>query len=324
MVVLSADPWSPEYGMGFEVSVADLELPRADPFVETTDWTAPRIPPRRAHGPVCFVDGVRRVEVRLMAEEGGRRVPGLFGSYAVGSVHCDGAATFGEHRVGRALVLGGGISYPPVEVPCGAMPLFFEIAADARTDPNGPLDRLQLLMRDAEDALASHLLLGGSDLVLADGPLRLKEAVHGPVVGVVKRSQRQYLEPGQEALLARLAPGQRTPVFGLLDQAGVLHGYSWYARITRLRRPWHDHTGLVRCELRADHGLEGAVRLADRVTTLLPRYAGRIGDPRTPQNLAPVAGLETWLRHRMGDRAMVRRAVVAWLAGSNDREGERV
>jgi hypothetical protein len=321
MVVLSADPWSPEYGMGFEVSVADLELPRADPFVETADWSRPLVPPTQGEAPVWFVDGVRRVEVRLIAEDGGRRVPGLFGSYAVGSVACNAAATFGEHRIGRALVLGGGISHPPVTVPCGAAPLGFDVVADARTDPNGPLDRLQLLMREAEDALASHLLVGGADLVLADGPLRLKEPVEGPVVGVVKRSQRQYLEPEEESLLSRLAQGERTPVFGLLDRTDALHGYSWYTRVAGLRRPWHDHTGLVRCEVRAVHRLDGAIRLADRVSAILPRYAGRAADPRTPQNLAPVAALESWLRHRMGDRGMVRRSVVAWLAGSNEREG---
>ena len=42
-----------------------------------------------------FVDGVRRIELRLEASLDGRRVPGLFGSFAVGSVCSDGAATFG-------------------------------------------------------------------------------------------------------------------------------------------------------------------------------------------------------------------------------------
>jgi hypothetical protein len=61
-------------------------------------------------------------------------------------------------------------------------------------------------------------------------------------------------------------------------------------------------------------GLPASLQLADRVSAFLPDYAGRPADPRTPQNLAPVAGLESWLRHRMGDRAMIRRALVAWLA----------
>jgi len=33
-----------------------------------------------------------------------------------------------------------------------------------------------------------------------------------------------------------------------------------------------------------------------------------------PQNLTPVGGLETWLRHRMGDRALIRRGLLAWLS----------
>ena len=52
----------------------------------------------------------------------------------------------------------------------------------------------------------------------------------------------------------------------------------------------------------------------DGVTALLPAYAGRAGDPRTPQNLVPVAGLEAWLRHRIGDRGIIRRSLLAWLA----------
>jgi hypothetical protein len=54
--------------------------------------------------------------------------------------------------------------------------------------------------------------------------------------------------------------------------------------------------------------------IADRVTALLPGFAGRASDPRTPQNLVPVAGLETWLRHRIGDSRLIRRALLEWLA----------
>ena len=61
--------------------------------------------------------------------------------------------------------------------------------------------------------------------------------------------------------------------------------------------------------MRAGVGLDEAVAMADRVTALLPAFAGRPSDPRTPQNLAPVAALEGWLRHRMGNRAIVRRAL---------------
>ena len=170
-------------------------------------------------------------------------------------------------------------------------------------------------MREQEEAVAAALLFRGAELVLVDGPLRLgtDSTSPSPLVGLIKRFARRYLDPEQEELLGRLGPGERTPLFGLMDQEAELRGYSWYTRIAPVRPPWHDHAGIVRCETRAGVRLEGAVRLADRVTMLLPRYAGRPSDPRTPQNLAPVAGLETWLRHRMGDRAMVRRALVAWL-----------
>ena len=56
-----------------------------------------------------------------------------------------------------------------------------------------------------------------------------------------------------------------------------------------------------------------AVGLADRVSASLPAFAGRATDPRTPQNLAPVAGLESWLRRRMGDARMIRRSLLAHL-----------
>ena len=55
--------------------------------------------------------------------------------------------------------------------------------------------------------------------------------------------------------------------------------------------------------------------LADRVTALLPVFAGRAADARTPQNLVPVAGLEGWLRHRLGHVGMVRRALLERLCG---------
>ncbi len=312
MVVLRADPWSPEYGMGFQAAGQERPM-SADPFIERSDWSRPTIPSAAAPRSLVFVDGVRRVEMRLLAQDGDRRVSGLFGSYAVGAVVCDGRATFGDHRVCRAIILGGGMPPQPVVIPCGSAMLTFDAEVEAGTDPNQPLDRLQNLMRHAENSLASLLIAGGAPLVLADGPLNLIQPGDLPVVGVVKRFVRRYLEVEQEALLARLVPGERTPLFGLLDQDGVIRGFSWYARLVPLRPPWHDQSGIVRCEVRAGVGLGDAISMADTVTAALPAYAGRASDPRAPQNLAPVGGLEAWLRHRLGDRAYIRRALQRWL-----------
>jgi uncharacterized protein len=312
MVTLRADPWAPEYGMGFDVPVDETPA-LADPFVETQDWTAPIVPPTMAPAAIWFVDGVRRVELRLLADEGQVRAPALFGSFAVGTVRCDGRAMFGEHRVERAVIAACGLTLPRVDVRTGTVTLSYEPATEARSDPNAPLERLQALMRDAENALAGKLAASGAGLVLVDGPLRLGDAVAGPVVGVIKRLVRRYLEPDHDRLLAGLRPGERTPLFGLIDQQGAVRGYSWYTRIAPMRPAWHDQAGIVRCEVRPAVAVEGATLLADRVSGMLPRFAGRPSDPRAPQNLAPVGGLETWLRHRMGHSGLIRRALTEWL-----------
>jgi hypothetical protein len=302
-----------EYGMGFQ---AALEEPahRADPFVETSDWSRPVRP--RIEGPrtVWFVDGVRRVDVRLIVENDTRRVPGLFGSYAVGAVRCNTRAEFGPHDVVRAIVTGGGLRPERIEVPCGAERLEFEAAVSNEDRPDAPLVRLQDLMREREAALAAEVAGGGTELVLVDGPLSLRDPTRAPVVGVVKRFARRYLEDEQERLLSALQEGERTPVFGLELPDQALERYAWYSRLVPLRSPWHDHAGIVRCEVPAGIGVDTALRLADFVTALLPRFAGRPSDPRAPQNLAPVGGLETWLRHRMGHAGIVRRAVLEWLS----------
>src|SRR5439155_23169110 len=125
-----------EYGMGFEAAeeLPEETLPRADPFVESEDWSHPRTPSVAPPAEVWFVDGVRRVDLRLVADDGARRAQGLFGSYAVGSVHCDGQAVFGEHRVCRAVVLAGGLVPEPVEAAVGRTTVRFEPATATGAD----------------------------------------------------------------------------------------------------------------------------------------------------------------------------------------------
>ena len=314
MLRLRADPWMPEYGMGFDVRIE--EPPEdVDPFVETEDWSAPRGPGRVERVPLWFVDGVRRTELRLIADSETRRVRGLLGSFGVGAVRCGDAATFGDHEVGRALVLGSGERGERLEVRCGAGTLVFEPHSTPGTEPDDPLVALQHLMREAEGNLAARLADDSDAVVLVDGPLSpplRRGTTRCPVVGVVKRFGRDYLEPEQNQLLPRLRAGERSPLFAF--SAREVRRYAWYARVADLRGPWHDHAGLVRCEARGTLDLAEAEELADRVTSYLPAFAGRPQDPRTPQNLLPVAGLETWLRHRLADAALVRRALLAYLA----------
>jgi hypothetical protein len=317
VLVLRADPWAPDHGMGFDAAGQDEPAAEVDASVESARWSAP-LPCPPTESIALFVDGVRRAELRLVAEDGGKRVVGLFGSYAVGTVVCDGRATFGEEQVCRSVVLAGGMVPARVELEVGSERLAYEPATDQRQDPNAPLDRLQRLMREAEANLAVRTVIPGG-VALVDGPLNFYEEPGDSVVGVIKRFVRRYLGPEEESLLARLGPGERTPVFALLDRAGAPRWYSWYSRVSPTRPPWHDHAGIVRCEVGAGVGPDRAVELAGLICGILPAYAGRASDPRTPQNLTPVAALEARLRHRMGDFGLIRRALLEMLS---DRELE--
>ena len=50
--------------------------------------------------------------------------------------------------------------------------------------------------------------------------------------------------------------------------------------------------------------------LADLSARYLPRFASDPArDPRAPQNLYPIGGLEARLRHLLGDPSLIRRAI---------------
>ena len=121
MVTLRADPWSPDYGGDVEATLAAGEGTeiQVDPTIETTDWSQAIVPGGVPSGPLLFVDGVRRVDLRVLAEDGGRRAWGLAGSYAVGAVRSDGRATFEPAVVGRILAIGAAIASPDLEVRVG-------------------------------------------------------------------------------------------------------------------------------------------------------------------------------------------------------------
>jgi uncharacterized protein len=309
MVTLRADPWSPDYGGDVEATLAAGEGTeiQVDPTIETADWSHAIVPSIGPPGPLIFVDGVRRVDMRVLAEDGGRRAWGLAGSYAVGAVRSDGRATFEAAVVGRVLALGGAIESADLVVQAGAAgQIAFRAIAVPGDDPEAPLQVLQNEMRDAEGRLAAALEPSG--LVLADGPLHYPHGPEAAVVGIAKRMVTTYLVDEPAALLSRLVPGERTPLFALGRQ--ILDRFAWYQRLIELQEPWHDLSGLVRCEVRMALGIARARELADRVAVELPRFAGRPGiDPRAPQNLTPVGALESELRRRLGNPELLRRAI---------------
>jgi hypothetical protein len=311
-MVLRIDPWDPEYGASVELDET-LEPPVGlDLEVEQPgDW-APVAPGGLAELPCCaFVDGVRRIEARLFAEEGGAEAPGLAGSWAVGAAWSTRPPGVDEIVVGRELVVGGGLQPPGMTVILGRSLLEFASRSIPGVAPLDPLRGLQNAMRSAEAALAQRLHeSGAAELVICDGPLSY--FAEGPVVGMIKRQSRSYLDADRTRVLGLLRAGERTPIFKFGAHGREL--YSWYLRLTDHRPIEGAMAGVARLEVAARIGLAGAQELASLAGAVLPRFAAQPGrDPRAPQNLYPVAALESVLRHRLGDAALIRRAIEARL-----------
>lgn len=140
-------------------------------------------------------------------------------------------------------------------------------------------------------------------MVIVDGPL----SHHGPArgaIGYIKREHVEYLPAELWDVKYGLAVGRRTPLFLTTTSWSR---YSWYVRLANGAGP---SEGLVRCEVQADRDVAAAVRLADRVTATLPRFASAPHkDSRAPENLYPIAGLERELRHRLGDTRLMYRSL---------------
>jgi hypothetical protein len=313
-VVIRLDPWEPEYEASVQVRWDEDTPADVDTSVESDAWSA--LQPAAAPAPrLLFVDGVRRIEHRILVESGERTLFGLLGSFAAGATRVDpgGGAAVVEEAVERVSIAGGGQALEAMEFPLasGGAGLRFEAQAIAENTPEAPLQGLQNIMREREAALA--VALGAAEgVVFVDGPLSFFASSAAPIVGVVKRLVRSYLPAEKASLLPKLDVGQRTPLFLIRDVRQ--RRYSWYQRIARGRRIDTALTGVVRLEASSSLELRTARRLADLGAALLPRFASAHGhDPRAPQNLYPIAGLEQALRHRLGDTHLIRRAIEAHL-----------
>ena len=308
-------PWSPEQGPGsdapFNVSDDD-RVYRVDTSVEGR-W-APRRPSGDRPAIVQIVDGVRRIDAHAMSETtSGAVVPALFGSYAAGVVRCEpGRATVltdrGLLRVERCF-LHAGTAAEDVLVAAGQTELRFRAAAV----------RGAMRPSDLVDELGKKMLAAEADLTLVDGPLRTRPT-DWRVAGYIKRTAQWYLGPGERAIFDDLGVGDRTPLFRLAG--GRANGaranrerLAWYVRIADLGPHLHPLASVMRLETWATLPVEQAARLADECALTLPRLAGSLmRDPRAPQNLTPVSGLEDVLRHRLGNRDWLQRRIAGALA----------
>jgi len=309
---LRVDPWAPEYDASLQLVEADEEeaVP-VDVTVEGRTWGAVD-PPPGATPPLSIVDGVRRVELRVVTDADNRICYGLFGSTAVGAAHLEARAEIADVQVRRFLVMGGGLVSEDSAIPAPGAALEFTGVGVAENTSMAPLAGLQEQMRAAEAALAEQLARRPGEVVIVDGPLQPLRPPTAMIVGYVKRMQRGYLGPAEAPLLAQLRSGQRTPVFAILDRHPR---YSWYVRLAPPAPFAHGFAGVARLEISQTTGLAEAVRAADLTARVLPRLASTPDrDPRAPQNLVPVGALEHHLRHRLGDPAWIRRLLLTSLA----------
>jgi hypothetical protein len=297
----TVDPWDPSYGASVEGTLVATTIEVNVEVEQPTAAWAPR--PAGAADPfdrVAFVDGVRRVEARGWIEAGSTPQPALFASFAAGAVCCDGRAEVVELDVRRGVF---SASPDVTDVPTAAG----RFTAGLATDPSP--ERLSIALQDAmtacEVATAERLRgATGAQAVIVDGPLRGRQHL-ADTVGFVKTHHVSYLPPALDPVVGALGPGERTPLFLLRSSWSRL---AWYLRLPGPDGgPW---AGIVRCEVPHELAPAAAVALADRVSATLPRFASQPHkDARAPQNLVPIAGLERRLRHRLGDPAVVYRAL---------------
>jgi hypothetical protein len=288
----------PSYGPGLDPT--ESETATVDATVEGVPWRplAPRPAPA---GELVFVDGAQQVEawLTITAPDDPQATPGVAFAIAAGAVVAGPGrpASIVALRVRRAVLTVGErrLAMPSV----GGFA--WESRAGAAREATGIARRVGQLRQELELSLAEEVA-APDRLVVLDGRLSFVRDAPGPVVGAIKSHHRMYLPPDHARAVVALAVGERTPLFAIGEDR-----LSWYQRLPGSGcAGW---AGILRGELARAVGLSEARRLADRAAAELPRFAGRPHrDPRAPQNLGPVAGLEERLRHRMGDRRLALRA----------------
>lgn len=292
----TVESWAPEYGASSEGVMDDAsQVPRLDIELPPDRW-APIMPQAGRAESVLFVDGVRRVDANLWIEQPDD-LPrlGLCAVYAAGAVLANASAEVVQVSVDRGLFTSA-VEAEDLVTKHGT----YRVFQSAGESPEDLWLSIQTRMGQQEGEVArTH----ASGLVIVDGPLSHGRHESG-VVGYIKRQHTHYLPPELRQILIDLPTSRRTPLFVI---AGRPDRYSWYQRLAAGEGPTG---GLVRCEVTADRPVNEAIELADTVAVTLPRYASEPHkDPRAPQNLYPIAGLERELRRRLGDPRLMERAI---------------
>lgn len=292
----TVEAWDSDYG-----APTDPELDDASDNVDVSievkpnDWR-PLLPESGGAADILFVDGVRRVDATLWIDNP-PDFPGfaLAATYAAGAVRCNGTAVLEEFAVERGLFTSAPAG--DVETSVGT----YGVKATKGTTPEELWLGIQQRMGSLEAAVTRAA--GGAELLVVDGPLSHARDIDN-AIGYIKTQKVQYLPMELRQVLTSLPAGYRTPLFITTTSWSR---YSWYLRLANHAGP---AGGLVRCEIDADMEVGDAARVANKVSATLPRFASaRHKDPRAPQNLYPIGGLERDLRHRLGDKERAMRAL---------------
>lgn len=322
------DPWNPDFAGSLQAEPpAEGEPSKVVLTIETEAWKeiAPSSPPPKNF---AFVDGVRRVDARIILENETVNY-GLLGSVAAGAVLLEINQVNSTHdivnhsMVERYFVTGGGstvaesakvherVDYLPVSIP--------------ENDVQAPVLKLQQLMRDVEGKAIGQIAAKAPDaLVIADGPLHLASLKSPGALGYIKSFHEWYLPSDRLPLLTRLTPGTRTPMFLL---GGGKRGFpdrcAWFIRLAHPEKGDSPLSGLARLEVGAQAGLEKAKHLADQSCLLSSFASKKYHDPRSPQNLLPIGALEKMLKHLLGDSSLLRRWIQSWIHESRKMQEEK-
>ncbi|HEU4741319.1 MAG TPA: hypothetical protein VFS50_06960 [Meiothermus sp.] len=309
------EAWNPDYALpqvGFEETPIHEEVKTG---IEGSAWEAKRpasVAP--ANWPVLYmVDGRQRVDA-VVADPQGHRA--ILATVTAGAVVRDGAGIrlAGEPKVRRVLLHPEGLQVEPIRIGN----LVYEPEPARATDLQNLRSKVTEVMRRLEAELAMELCDDGC-LVVMDGQIYFTgQPTQHPLLGYTKTMPGLYLPPEEQALLYRLEPHERTPIFklpgyGLNRRVDV---FSWYVKLPlEPSAPFHGAAGLMRVETTVSEPYE-ARKLADLSVSLFCSMASSPArDPRAPQNLIAVGALEMFLGRYMGQGDVIRRKIVQTLFG---------
>ncbi len=309
------EAWNPDYALPERVGAEDegsgLEDIKTHYEGNWVAHTPTKVEPHQ--WPIVYlVDGRQRIDAQI-ADSKGRRA--LLATVIAGAVLRDGG---GIRPVGEPLKRHILLHSTDLEEPLPQAMQHYQPIRSKKSDPASLRSKVTEVMRHLEASLVDELEGG---LVVVDGQIFPGEQTFKQperILGYTKTQAATYLGPEEQALLHQLNPMQRTPIFRIPGYAlrRPLDVFSWYVRLPlNPSTPFYSGAALLRVETPTLEPSDAA-KLADLSVSLFCELASSPArDPRAPQNLIPIGGLEQWLGRHMGQGDVVRRKIIQALFG---------